>query len=177
MTKTRLSDSVEQVFIEQALLEDWDPSRAVGYDPSLSRGDDGFIPVAESLEDVGERYPSLTVARTNETAPGSTSYNFITADGPGQDRTGQLIVTARAETREAGYSGDPSQIDPVDAEDLVDELINEVEDTALSNATPGDTEFNSLGSYRGADSPHDFDASPPVMIEQCIIVYSWTRLP
>lgn len=177
MTKTRLSDSAEEVFIQQALLEDWQPDRAYGYDPRVDPGTDGFIPVGESLEDVGETYPSLTVARTNETAPGSTGYNFITADGPGQDRTGQLLVTARAEASQEGYSGAPGTIDPVDADDLVDELINEVEDVCLANATPEDTEFNGLGSYRGADAPNDYDASPTVFVEQCIVIYSWTRLP
>ncbi|WP_143824976.1 hypothetical protein [Natronoarchaeum philippinense] len=177
MTKTRLSDSAEQVFIDQALLEDWDPAGAVGYDVHASPGEEAFIPVGESLEDVGETYPSLTVQRTNETAPGSTGYNFITAEGPGQDRTGQLLVTARAEASQEGYTGNSSQHDPVDAEDVVDELINEVEDVCLANATPLDTEFNSLGSYRGADAPDDYDATPTVFLEQCVVLYSWSRLP
>lgn len=177
MTKTRLSDSAEEVFIQQALLEDWTPSRALGYDVHADAGTTAFIPIGESLEDVGETYPSLTVARTNETAPGSTGYNFITAEGPGQDRTGQLLVTARAEASQEGYSGDPDQHDPVDADDLVDTLINEVEDVCLANATPEDTEFNGLGSYRGADAPNDYDASPTVFLEQCIVLYSWSRLP
>jgi hypothetical protein len=177
MTKTRLSDSAEQIFIDQALLQDWTPDGAIGYDVQAAHGEEGFVAVGESLDDVGETYPSLTVQRTNETAPGSTGYNFITAEGPGQDRSGQLLVTARAEASQEGYSGDSSQHDPVDAEDLVDELINEVEDVCLANATPEDTEFNGLGSYRGADAPNDDDATPTVFIEQCVVLYSWSRLP
>jgi len=175
--KTRLSDSAEQIFIDQALLEDWDPSGAFGFDVHAQPGDDAFVAVGESLEDVGEVYPSLTVSRTNETAPGSTGYNFVTEDGPGQDRTGQLLVTARAEVSQEGYTGDPATVDPVDAEDVVDELINEVEDVCLANATPESTEIGGLGSYRGADAPNDYDASPPVMIEQCVVLYHWARLP
>jgi len=177
MTKTRLSDSAEQIFIDQALLEDWDPAGAVGYDVHASPGEEAFIPVGESLDDVGETYPSLTVQQTNETAPGSTGYNFITAEGPGQDRTGQLLVTARAEDSQEGYTGDSSQHDSVDAEDLVDELINEVEDVALRNATPQSTEISPLGSYRGADAPNDYERGRTVFIEQCIVLYSWSRLP
>lgn len=177
MTKTRLSDSAEQVFIDQALLEDWDPAGAVGYDVNANPGEEAFVPIGESLEDVGETYPSITVQRTNETAPGGTGYNFITTNGPGQDRSGQLLVTARAEAHGNSYTGDPSQYDPVDAEDLVDELINEVEDVCLENATHKDTEFNSLGSYRGADAPNDYDATPTVFLEQCVVLYSWSRLP
>ncbi|WP_226479163.1 hypothetical protein [Natrinema amylolyticum] len=177
MTKTRLSESAEQVFIDDALLPDWEPAGAVGYDPSADPGNEAFVAIGESFEDVGETYPSITVQRTNETAPGGTGYNFVTTNGPGQDRSGQLLVTARAEAHGEGYTGDSSQYDPVDAEDLVDELINEVEDVCLRNATHTDTEFNGLGSYRGADAPNDYDATPSVMIEQCVVIYSWSRLP
>ena len=179
MSKTRLSDSAEQVFIDQALLPDWDPAGAVGFDVTAQPGDEAFVAVGESLEDIGQRYPSLTVARTNETASGGTSYSFVTPEGPGQDRTGQLLVTARAEDREADeeYTGNASTYDAVDAESLVDELINEVEDVCLQNATPMDTEFDGLGSFRGADAPNDYDATPPVMIEQCVVTYHWQRLP
>jgi len=177
VTKTRLSDSAEEVFIEQALLEDWTPSRALGYDVHADAGTTAFIPVGESLDDVGETYPHLTVQRTNETAPGSTGYNFITAEGPGQDRSGQLLVAARAEKQDGGYTGDAGTHDAVDADDLVETLIDMVEDTTLANATALDTDFRSLSSFPGADAPNDYDATPPVMIDQCVVQYSWARLP
>lgn len=175
MSATRL-DPVD-VFLEQALIPSWDPAVAVGYDLDATPGDAAFLPVGESLDDVGESYPHLTVQRTNETAPGSTGYNFITAEGPGQDRSGQLLVTARAEKRDGGYSGDADLHDPVGADDLVETLLDMVEDTTLANATAEDTDFNSLSSYPGADAPNDYDATPPVMIDQCVVQYSWTRRP
>ena len=184
MSKTRLSKSPEQLFIDE-LVGDWNPDGAVAYDPTATPGDDAFIPIGKSLDDVGETYPSLTVQRTNETAPGSTGYNFIAPDGPGQDRTGQLLVTAFAEESEEGYSGDPAAYgesyggtyDTVAASVLVEELINEVEDVCLRNAEAHETEISPLGSYRGADAPDDFDATPTVRIEQCIVLYSWSRIP
>ncbi|WP_436933694.1 hypothetical protein [Halovenus marina] len=177
MTKTRLSGPAEQVFIDDALLPDWEPSTAVGYD--VQEGDpqaDAFIPVGNSLDDVGEAYPSLTIQRTNETTPGSTSYNFLAPDGPGQDRQGQLLATARAEEGTT-YTGDSATHDAVDADTLVNTLIDEVEDVCLANAEAHQTEISPLGGYRGADAPDDFEATPTVRIEQCIVVYSWQRIP
>lgn len=176
MTKTRLSAPAKDIFIDDALLADWDPDGAVGYDPDAAPGDEGFVAIGTSLDDVGETHPHVTIQRTNETAPGGTGYNFIAPNGPGQDRTGQLLATARAESG-TDYSGDASTHDPVDAETLVDELINEVEDVCLRNAEADETEISPLGSYRGADAPNDYDVSPPVMIEQCIVLYSWSRIP
>jgi len=175
VSKTRL-DPVD-VFVEQALVPSWEPANAVGYDLDAQPGDEAFIPVGESLDDVGEVYPHLTVQRANETAPGSTGYNFVTAQGPGQDRSGQLLVTARAEKQDAGYTGDAATHDPVGADDLVETLIDMVEDTTLANATALDTDFNSLSSFPGSDAPNGYDETPPVMIEQCVVQYSWTRRP
>lgn len=175
MSKTRL-DPVD-VFLEQALIPDWQPSNAVGYDLQAQPGDEAFLPVGESLADVGETYPHLTVQRTNETAPGASGYNFITTAGPGQDRSGQLLVSARAEQSQDGYTGDSGTHAAVDAGDLVGTLLDMVEDTTLANATARDTDFNTLSSYRGADAPNDYDATPPVVIDQCVVSYSWSRLP
>ena len=175
MSKTRL-DPVD-VFVEQALIPSWEPAKAVGYDLDAQPGDEAFLPVGESLDDVNEVHPHLTIQRTNETAPGSTGYNFVTAQGPGQDRSGQLLVTARAEKQDGGYTGDAATHDPVGADDLVETLLDMVEDTTLANATATDTDFNSLSSFPGADAPNDYDSSPPVMISQVVVQYSWARRP
>jgi len=172
----RLPDDPPQLFIDQALLSSWDASRVQGYDVQASPGDDAFLPVGKDLDDVGTVYPHLTVQFSTETSPGQTTYNYINHDGrPGQDRNGQLVVTARAEARSEGYTGDPSQYAAVDADDLVESLIAEVETAALNNATSESTDISPLGSQRGADAPNDYDVEPPVMIAQCVVSYHWSR--
>lgn len=178
---TRLSKSPERLFID-VLLSDtnsggWDPSGAVGYDLDDVPGDEGFLPVGTSLDDVGETHPHITVQRSNESSGGETTYDFVTTKGPGQQRDGQLVVTARAEEVEDGYTGDSVSHGAVDAEALVETLIDEVEDVCLRNAQGGSTGFSYLGSQRGADAPNDYDATPPVMIEQCTVAYGWDRAP
>jgi hypothetical protein len=134
-----------------------------------------FIAVGEGLDDVGAVYPHLTVQYTNETAPGETTYNFIGPDGPGQDRQGQLLVTARAEDRDEGYTGDSTTHNAVDAADLVDELTNEVEACVGRNYAPQATTIGPLGSYSGPDAPDDREASPTVRIAQVIVTYYYAR--
>lgn len=175
----RLPKPAAQLFIDDILIPDWDASGAVGYDLGAAEGTDAFLPVAQSIDDVGEIYPSLTVARSNESSGGETTYDFLTTNGPGQQRDGQLVVVARAEATEGdeGYTGDSATYSAVDAETLVDELINEVEDVCLENDQGGGTDFSYIGSQRGADAPNDYDATPPVFIEQCTVVYGWDRAP
>lgn len=174
---TRLPKPAEQLFIDDVLVPNWQPSGAVGFDLNAAAGTDAFLPVATSLDSVGETYPHLTVQRSNETSGGETTYDFMTSNGPGQQRDGQLVVTARAEQREADYTGDSGTYSAVRAATLVDDLINEVEDVCLRTPQGGGTEFSYLGSQRSADAPDDFDATPPVMIEQCTVAYGWDRTP
>lgn len=173
---TRLPQRPEQYFIDDVLLPEWQPSGAVGFDVQQSDPSaDDFVPVGTSLDDVGEVSPSLTVQRTNETAGGQTGYDFVTADGPGQQRDGQLLVTAYVEDDEDGYTGDAGTYSTVDASELVDTLINEVEDVVLRRANAPNTDFSYLGAFRAADAPDDFDATPTVRIEQTTIQYGWIR--
>lgn len=172
----RLPDDPPQIFIDEALVPSWDASRVSGYDVQAAPGDEAFVPVGKDLDDVGSVYPHLTVQFSTETSPGATTYNFISADGsPGQDRTGQLVVTARAEERSAGYTGDSGTYSAVDADDIAEALIAEVEAAALANATSESTLISPLGSERGADAPNDYEVEPPVMISQCVVTYHWTR--
>jgi len=172
----RLPDDPPQLFVDEALLPSWDPSRVSGYDVQAAPTTEPFIPVGKDLDDVGAVYPHLTVQFSTETSPGSTTYNYLNHDGtPGQDRSGQLVVTARAEERSAGYSGDSDTYDTVDADDLVESLIAEVEAAALANATSESTLISPLGSERGADAPNDYEVEPPVMIAQCTVAYHWSR--
>lgn len=171
----RLPQSPADVFIDQALLPDWDPSTAVGYDVNVGPGNDAFVPVGQSLDDVGSVYPHMTVQFSTESSPGSTTYNYVASDGqPGQDRNGQLVVTARAEAQR-DYSGDADQYAAVDAGEVVERLIASVEDVALANATAASTDISPLGSQRGADQPNDYEVTPPVIMASCTISYHWSR--
>lgn len=176
MPYERLPQRAEQEFIDE-LVADWDPSVAVGYDLDTAPGDEAFLPVGGSLADVGESSPTLTVMRSNETSGGETTYDFVTTEGPGQRRDGELLVTARAKQDGDGYTGDAAQYDAVDAEAIVDRLIAAVEDVCLRNPNGGDTVFSYLGSQRGADAPDDLDVTPPVYIEQVSVAYGWLRAP
>jgi len=136
---TRLPKRPEQYFIDEVLLPEWQPSGAVGYDVTQSDPSaEDFLPVATSLDGVGEVYPHLTVQRTTETAGGESGYDFMTADGPGQNRTGQLLVTARAEDTEDGYKAalmnglgeekaSETAESPSEALSTIGELLDEIE--------------------------------------------------
>jgi len=54
-----------------------------------------FLPVATSIDNVGAVYPSLVVSFSNETSGGESTYDYVTPNGPGQNRTGTLREPAR----------------------------------------------------------------------------------
>lgn len=101
----------------------------------------------------------------------------MTSDGPGQNRTGTILVTARAQDAAADYTGDSSEYAAADANTIVSEIIAGVENVCQRNADGGDTQFTSLGSQRGPDVPDDVEEDPPVRIAQTEVRYSWTRDP
>jgi len=175
MTLT-LPDRPAKHFIDKVLLPSWDPAEAVGYDPQASPGEEAFLPVATSLDNVGAGYPSLVVQYSNETTGGESTYDYLTPDGPGQNRLGTLLITARAES-ERSYTGDSSTFAAEDAEDIAVTLIEATENLVQRNATGGGTEFQTLGSQRGPEAPDDTGVSPPVRLANTQVDYSWLRSP
>lgn len=129
-----LPERPAQYFIDEVLLPSWDPSEAAGFDPQAAPGDEAFLPVATSLDTVGASYPSLVVQFSSETTGGESTYDYVTPNGPGQNRRGTLLVTARAES-EREYVGDAANYTARSADDLVVDLIEEVEDVCQENAT------------------------------------------
>jgi len=101
----------------------------------------------------------------------------MTRDGPGQNRTGELLVTARAQDRDVDYAGDRSAYPVVEADEIAAELVTAVENICQRNAAGGDTQFRSLGSQPGPDIPDDYDEDPPVRLADVQVSYSWTRRP
>lgn len=173
-----LPDRPAQYFIDQVLYPAWDGTDARGY----NLADDGpvstsEIVVAATIDDVGAVYPSLIVQYSNETSGGESTYDFMTATGPGQNRTGTLLVTARAQDDADGYVGNSNQYNTADADDIVYEIVAAVENVAQRRAHAPDSEFDTIGSQRGPDAPDDVDEDPPVRIAQTQIAYSWSRKP
>jgi len=167
-----------QYFINEVLLPAWTPGDARGYDVTVTDPDaEAFLPVATSINDVGAVYPSVVVQYSNETSGGESTYDFLTSDGPGQNRTGELIVTVRAQDREQDYTGDSATFAAVEADDIVVELTETVGAIVQQNAAGGDTDFQTLGSQRGPDIPDDYDQDPPVRLADVQVSYSWVRDP
>jgi len=171
-----LPERPAQYFINEILLPSWDPAEAVGFDPSAAPGDEAFLPVATSLDTVGASYPSLVVQFSSENSGGESTYDYLTPDGPGQNRLGTLLVTARAES-EREYVGDASTFGARTADDVVVDLVEATENLIQRNATGGGTEFQTLGSQRGPEAPDDTGVSPPVRLANTQVDYSWLRSP
>jgi hypothetical protein len=171
-----LPDRAAQHFIDELLLPEWTPSNAVGFDVNVAPESDAFLPVATSLSNVGAGYPSLVIQYSNETTGGESTYDFLTPEGPGQNRQGTLLAIARAEAEQGGFAGSATAT-PQPARDLVVQIIEEVERIAITNATGGSSEFRTLGSQRGPEAPDDMDVSPPVRLANCQIDYSYSRNP
>jgi len=167
-----------QYIIDEILIPNWDPSLARGFDVRVSDPSaDSFLPLATSIDEVGAIYPSLIVRFSNETTAGQSTYDFLTREGPGQDRNGSLLATVRVQERKRGYTGDPAQFPAVEADTLVVELVEAVETIIQRNAGGADTILSTLGSQRGPDVPDDTDTEPTVRIEDAEIRYSWQRRP
>ncbi len=175
----QLPEEPDQYFIDQILLDgtSWDASQVHGYDPNTSPGSDSWFAYGTSLDNVGTYYPSLVVQYSNETSGGQSTYDYMTSSGPGQNRNGSLVATARVQDDEDGYTGDSATHSAVDAETLADAIISQVEAVCARNASGGSSDFQHLGSQRGADTPDDREETPIVRMASCTISYSWLRTP
>lgn len=179
MTLT-LPDRPAKYFINEILYPGWDSeivATAKGFDPNANPDDEAFVPIATSIDDVGAVYPSLIVQYSNETSGGESTYDYLTANGPGQNRTGTLLVVARAQDRNGGYTGDSTTYDPEPADDIIAHLLEAVESVCQRNAAGGSSEFETIGSQRGPDAADDDDENPTVRIENTQVLYSWLRQP
>jgi len=176
-----LPSKPDQYFIDQVLLDEWKPSNTRGYAvQNVTPSDDTFLPIATTIDNVGAIYPSLVIQYSNETSGGQSTYDFMTPSGPGQNRQGTLLATARAQDDQDDYVGDSNSHSAVDAETIVSELTDEVEAVCQRRADAPQTDFETLGSQPGPDVPVDYGqdgTEPPVRISQVEISYSWVRAP
>lgn len=158
------------------LIAQWDPAQVRGYDPSAT-GTDAYLPVATTIDDVGAVYPSLVVTFSNETSGGETTFDFQTANGPGQSPDGTLLATARAADRDDGYVGDSATYSAADADDITDEIATHALNICRNHPLAPGTDFTSVGGQRGPDVPDDTDDEPPVRITQRQLDYAALWVP
>jgi len=173
-----LPERPPQHFIDELLLPEWQPSDARGYDLTGAQpGDEAFMPVATTIDDVGAVYPSLIISFSSGSSGGGSTYDYLTPSGPGQKRTVSLLATARAQDAGDDYTGNSATYSAVEADDIVVEIIEAIENVCQRNANPSASEFHAVGSQRAADAPDDTDEDPPVRIAQAEIRCSWLRTP
>jgi hypothetical protein len=172
-----LPDRPAKHFIDEILLPNFEPTLANGFAVTgVSPGDEAFLPVATTIDNVGAVFPSLIISFSNETSGGETTYDFVTREGPGQRRQGTLVATARAEVRD-GYSGDRSTFDPIPARDLTVQITEAVERVCQEQATGLGSQFETIGSQRAAEAPDDRDSDPTVRMANVEVRYSFSRRP
>lgn len=167
-----------ELILQDILLPAWTAANTQGYDPIATDGT--YLASATSIDDVGRPYPSLVVSPSQPgVASGQTTYDFMTANGPGQNRGGTVVATARVQdtTDGSGYTTDDESYPAVDAAELAEQIIDEVERICLANPTGRTTDLSYLGSHRPSDNPDDNNETPTVRLAQCTIQYGWLRTP
>lgn len=165
-----LQQTPENEFMD-ILQNKWDSSNVRGYDVN-----DGSLPLADSIENVGAVYPSLIISFSNETSPNETTYSFLSDDGPGSNNDGTLIATARAQdddNNEGVYENDGGNAARADT--ICFEIIAEVARISRDNPLGASSEFSHVGSQRGPDAEDDLEESPPVRLKQSQVSYSYVE--
>lgn len=171
-----LSQRPEREFMD-FIKSRWDPTNVVGYDIQASEGAEAFVPVASSIDTVGAVYPSIIVSKSTPGAVGGeTGYDFLTTNGPGQNRAGELVATIRA-ADEADYVGDSSTYSSQNAEQICQTLIDEVERIPNDNSHAPGTDFMYVSAHRPTAVPDDDSETPTVRLAQSVIRFGWIREP
>lgn len=172
-----LSKPPLELFLEDVVVPNWDKTQVRGYDVTAGRGTDAHLPLARSIDDVGAHYPSLIVSPSQPGASGgTTTYDYLTTSGPGQQRNGTFVATVRAED-ERDYVGDSSTYSAVDASRITEEIIEHLEDICQSNAQGGGTDLAYIGSHRPSEIPDDTDPTPTVRLAGATVTFGWQRDP
>jgi hypothetical protein len=181
MSTTALPKPPAQYIIDEIIVPNWDKTAVRGYDPQDSASADAYLPLATSIDDVGQVFPSLIISDSQPgPSGGETSYDFLTSQGPGQNRVGTVVATARAEDLSKDkeqYAGDTGTYSTVDADQIIYELITHVEDICINNANAAGTELSWIGANRPSNVPDDTDPTPPVMQDQAVLPFGTVRKP
>jgi hypothetical protein len=170
----------EQELID-LLASEWDPTQVRGFNVNeTDPADESFLPLEDSIENVGTTYPSITITYSNETSPGSSGYSFVNTNGPGSNNQGSMIATVRAEADPDGnksYTGDIATYNKVYADTIAKEILHHIREIVRANPNGGTSNFDVLGTDKGAEAPDDYSSDPAVMVEQANILFSWIEKP
>jgi hypothetical protein len=153
-------------------VANWTPSETSGYDPQATGDLTAYLPIATTLDNVGEVYPSVVVTPSNEPAPSPTGYEFQTPNGPGSNPLGQVVVTVRAEERESdSYRG-------TDAESIASDIAHYIEAHIGETAhAPSGTDFTFWSGFQANPPNDDRSEGDTTYIEQVTVNYSYTKTP
>lgn len=168
---TTLDPKAEQQVIDY-FVANWTPAETQGYDPSATSDLAAYLPIATSIDNVGEVYPSVVVTASNEPPPSPTGYEFNTPDGPGATPTGQVVATVRADERETdAYRG-------TDAESIAESIAAHIDTLVTGSASaPSGTDFIWWSAYPANPPDDDRGEGDTTFIEQRAISYSYTKTP
>lgn len=167
-----LPRKVDIYFLTEFLNPRWNPTNTVGFDPTAE--DSTALYNADSFDKVSDRYPQFTVQDAGVDAATETTYDYLTSDGPGQNRDGTLTAQIRVEDTQDGYTADSNTYNAVNAERLATLIRQEIERICIDNPTGGDTEFSFVGSTE--DEIGDTgETTERTRRAACTISYGWLR--
>lgn len=170
---TTLVPKAEQQVVDY-FVANWDPTATHSYDPADDDDTDlsDYLPMATSIDDVGEVYPSVVVTPSNEPSPSETGYEFMGTDGPGAHPQGSVVATIRADQRDGtAYNG-------TDAESVAEEIAAHIDDLVGGSAyNPSGTDFTLWSSYPAAAPDDDRGEGDTTFIEQRSILYYYAKTP
>jgi len=154
------------------LIANWQPAETEGYDPTATGTLDAYLPIATSIDNVGEVYPSVVVTPSNEPPPSPTGYEFVGSNGPGASPLGQVVATVRADERGASsYRG-------TDAEDIAEQVVAHIDTLVGASAhNPAGTDFTWWSSYPANPPDDDRGEGDTTYLEQRAISYGYTKTP
>lgn len=161
-------------FLQDYVAPRWDATNTVGYDPNTTSGD-GVLRADTTFTKLGDYHPQFTIQTTGEeSSGGASSYDYLTASGPGQNRNGTLTAQVRVEDTDGGYTGDSATYSAVSAERLALLIRQEIERICLQNPTGADTQFSFVGSNAN-HVPDEMNNTRVVRREGATLSYGWLR--
>jgi len=171
-----LPKQADLYFLQDFLAPLWDETNTVGFNPNTTTGD-GVLRADTSFNKLGDTYPQFTVQTTGEeSSGGTTSYDYLTNDGPGQNRNGTLTAQVRVEDTDdgSGYTGDSGTYSAVEADRLATLIRQEIERICIENPTGADTKFSFVGSNAN-HVPDETNNTLAVRREALTLSYGWFR--
>lgn len=171
-----------KLLIRDVLLDRWDPTATYGYDPTVAPHKDSGLSLNRGWWDENDFSVHVAITaggggnNTNNIGLSGSGYDFLTADGPGQDRRPRFLLTAFAEAHP-----DEQQRYGASAEDLAWDLGSHAESALLAaNASEAPDALPSPLVSIATDalgSIPDTDGTPVTHTRQIEVLLAWPRMP